>query len=741
MWYSASMSSAQRIVQVAVPSPLPRTFDYLPPKSGPLPCPGARVRVPFGRRSVVGVVIGIVEHSSLPAARLKTVQDVLDPEPLLPPDLLSLLQWASEYYHHPVGEVICSALPQALRQGRPAVVSDNDGWVITDSGRARLGTAPTLRGAPAVVLRALAGHAAAADEASLAPLSARWRSAVRSLVARGWVATVPRNCLSQPLLRVADAPEASEAQTAAIAAITGGAPGFHCYLLHGVTGSGKTEVYLRVIARVLETMAQVLVLVPEIGLTPQLVDSFRQRFSVGIAVIHSGLNDSERLCAWLKARDGSARIVLGTRSAVFVPMKALRLIVVDEEHDGSYKQQDGFRYSARDIAIRRGQREGVPVVLGSATPSLESLQNARQARYALLQLPERVGRAQLPPVRLLDLRRLARRDGLAPPLIEAVHNRLARREQSLLFINRRGFAPVLMCHDCGWFAPCPRCDARLTLHKAAGRLRCHHCGSDTDVPSACPDCQGENLRGLGEGTERVEAALARLFPEASIERIDRDSTRRKGALEEKLGRVRTGAADILVGTQMLAKGHDFPNLTLVGVLNADQGLYGYDFRSGEQLFQRIMQVAGRAGRADKPGEVLIQTFHPEHPLFLALRQHDYSGFADYALQERREAQFPPYCHLALLRAETSERGNALAFLERARAIADALEPVPGVTVMDPVPSPMERRSGRYRAQLLIHATQRPALHRFLVQWLAQITGTPFARKARWALDVDPIDMH
>ena len=735
------MSSAQRIVQVAVPSPLPRTFDYLPPKSGALPCLGARVRVPFGRRSVVGIVTGITGHSLLPAGRLKVVQDVLDPGPLLPSDLLNLLVWASEYYHHPLGEVISSALPQALRKGRPAVAGDVDGWTITESGRARLGDARPLRGVPARILHALAGHGSVADETLLAPLSSRWRAAVRSLVARGWVSAVPHDCLVRPACQVVDVPVASEAQTAAIATITGGTPGFHCYLLHGVTGSGKTEVYLRVIARVLGSEAQVLVLVPEIGLTPQLVDSFRQRFAVGIAVIHSGLNDSERLCAWLKARDGSARIVLGTRSAVFVPMKALRLIIVDEEHDGSYKQQDGFRYSARDVAIRRGQREGVPVVLGSATPSLESLHNARQARYTLLPLPERAGQAQLPTVRLLDLRRLARPDGLAPPLIEAVHDRLVRKEQSLLFINRRGFAPVLMCHDCGWFAPCPRCDARLTLHKAAGRLRCHHCGSDTGVPVVCPVCQGSNLRGLGEGTERVEAALAQIFPGASIERIDRDSTRRKGALEEKLGRVRTGAADILVGTQMLAKGHDFPNLTLVGVLNADQGLYGYDFRSGEQLFQRIMQVAGRAGRADKPGEVLIQTFHPEHPLFRALCRHDYSSFADYALQERQETQFPPFCHLALLRAESPERGSALAFLARARSIADGMELAGGVTAMDPAPSPMERRSGRYRAQLLIHAVQRPALHRFLVQWLSLIAETPLSRKVRWSLDIDPLDMH
>ncbi len=735
------MSSAQRIIQVAVPSPLCRTFDYRPPESGSLPALGGRVRIPFGRRSIIGVVTDIVTHSALPAARLKTVLEVLDLDPLFSQELLGLLQWASDYYHHPIGEVISAALPQALRHGRPAVMESPVAWSVTDSGRARLETVPLLRGAPARILQALAGAGAAVDEPALAAFSDRWRPALRSLVARGWVAAASvRNPPAGAMPRTG-APAANAAQAAAIAAITSAPPGFHCYLLHGVTGSGKTEVYLQVIARILDSGGQVLVLVPEIGLTPQLLQCFRQRFSDDIAVIHSGLNASERLEAWLRAKGGSARIVIGTRSAVFVPMKALRLIVVDEEHDASYKQQDGFRYSGRDIAIRRGQREKIPVVMGSATPSLESLHNARQGRYVLLQLPDRIGRAQLPPVRLLDLRQLAHPDGLSPPLIEALGERLSRSEQSLLFLNRRGFAPVLMCHGCGWMAPCPRCDARLTLHRADARLRCHHCGSDVRVPETCPVCQSETLRGLGEGTERVEAALSRIFPGASIERIDRDTTRRKGTLEQKLGRVRAGTADILVGTQMLAKGHDFPNLTLVGVLNADQGLYGYDFRSGEQLFQRVLQVAGRAGRGDKPGEVIIQTFHPDHPLFLALCRHDYTSFADYALSERREAQFPPYSHLALLRAEAPGQNQALAFLARAHVLAGALDSIAGVSVMDPVPSPMARRAGRYRAQLLVHAARRPALHRFLREWLLLLAADPLSRRIRWAMDVDPLDMH
>ncbi len=736
------MSSAPRIYRVAVPSPLRRLFDYLPPQSALLARPGARVRVPFGKRVVVGVVIGTADQSEISENRLKPILDVLDSGPLLPDKLLKLLLRAADYYQHPIGEVIHTALPLALRRGKPATTKSAQSWVITAAGRRQLASGGTRPGATTQILRALAEAVSPADEAVLAPFSKRWRPTVRSLVAREWVALVGRpNREPAPAADQLPAPDLNAAQKVAVAAITGGTADFHSYLLHGVTGSGKTEVYLRAIAQVLNSGAQVLVLVPEIGLTPQLIARFRQRFREPIAVIHSGLNDSERLNAWLLARDGTARIVLGTRSAVFVPMQALRLIVIDEEHDGSYKQQDGFRYSARDVAIMRAQREGVPVVLGSATPSLESLHNANEARYTLLTLPERTRQAALPPIRLLDLRRLARNNGLAPPLIDALRDRLGRQEQSLLFINRRGYAPVLMCHDCGWLAPCPRCDARLTLHKAAMRLRCHHCGGEAAVPPACPVCHGVNLHGIGEGTERVEAVLTRLFPAANIERIDRDSTRGKGVLQEKLDRVLSGKADILVGTQMLAKGHDFPNLTLVGVLNADQGLYGSDFRSAEQLFQLIMQVAGRAGRADKPGEVMIQTFHPEHPLFCALCSHDYSGFANYALKERREAQYPPFSYLALLRAESAERDSALRFLGQARAIAATVAASPAVTIMDPVPSPMERRSGRYRAQLLVQATRRRDLHCFLSDWLALLDAAPLARKARWSLDVDPIDLY
>ncbi|MGE5241851.1 MAG: primosomal protein N' [Bacteroidota bacterium] len=735
------MSATACIYQVAVPTPLQRTFDYLSAPETATLTPGTRVRVSFGKREIVGVVMGQSDRSELPRERLKPIGQALDAEPLLAPSLLNLLTWASDYYHHPIGEVIHTALPVRLREGGAAVTVGIKVWSLTSKGRAV--DRESLKRAPAQrrIFEALAAASQGLEAPQLAAVSQRWGAAIKALHAKGWVSSHQRD--SRPLSNAGQTrpPELNPGQQSAIATITKELVGFRPHLLHGVTGSGKTEVYLGVIDQVLAQGKQALVLVPEIGLTPQVVDRFERRFPVPIAVLHSGLNDQERLNAWLAARAGRARIVIGTRSAVFTPLKHPGLIVVDEEHDASYKQQDGFRYSARDVALMRASRDAIPVVLGSATPSLESLKRAREGGYSLLELPDRTGGAGMPEVRLLDMRRLKPSDGLSLPLREAIAARLQRQEQSLLFLNRRGFAPVWMCHDCGWLAPCRRCDAQLTLHQKRGRLLCHHCGAEQEITARCPSCQGENLHPLGEGTERVEGALEKFFPQARIVRIDRDSTRRKGALEEKLQRVHAGDADILVGTQMLSKGHDFPNVTLVGILNADQGLYGADFRSGERLFQMIMQVSGRAGRADKPGEVLIQTWHPDHPVFAALQRHDFHGFADFALNERRETGYPPYSHLALLRAESPRPGMALKFLADARALGLGLPPEPAVQILEPAPAPMERRAGRYRAQLLVQSAARAPLHGFLSRWLAPLAETPLAKKVRWSLDVDPVDMY
>jgi len=732
------MTAARPIVQVAVPSPLARHFDYLLPAGIAMPSAGSRVRVPFGRREVIGVVVGQADHSDLPGEKLKPLCAVLDDAPLLSSTVMELLEWAAAYYHHPVGDVLHTAMPVLLRRGAAPTRAGETLYSLTAAGQQL--PAETFRRSPVQQRLAehLARHPQGVAAGSLRPVVKNWQPPLQKMISRGWVETREGSCLPPCSRAPQAAPILTPDQATAITTIRETMGRFKCLLLHGVTGSGKTEIYLKAIEDAVASGRQVLVLVPEIGLTPQLISRFEARFQVPIAVMHSGLNEGERLCAWEAARRGEATIILGTRSAVFTPLPRLALILIDEEHDASFKQQDGFRYHARDVAIKRARLENVPVVLGSATPALESMHNVEQGRYQLLTLASRAGNAQPPHVRMLDLRRLAVQDGLSAPLVEALQERLARREQSLLFLNRRGFAPVLMCHDCGWLAPCKRCDARLTIHQRSHLLRCHHCGAEAPIPSACPNCQGSRLHGIGEGTERIETTLARLLPHARIERVDRDSTRRKGSLEGIFRRVHDGEVDILVGTQMLTKGHDFPNLTLVGVLNADQGLYSADFRSEERLVQQLVQVTGRAGRADKPGLVLVQTFHPEHPVFAALAHHDYTEFSRFALAERQGAGYPPFSHLALLRAESPKPDAALGFLHAAHVLAGRPE---GVQVMDPVPSPMERRAGRYRAQLLVQADERRALHAFLGSWYEALEHDKHARQVRWSLDVDPVDLY
>jgi len=733
------MSASMRIVRVAVAAPIRRLFDYLVPTDQPLPAPGARVRVPFGaRRTTIGVVVTVAEATGVPKQRLKSIVQTLDAKPLLPESVLSLLCWAADYYHHPIGEVMTTALPAQLRR-RDNLSARVKFWVLTAAGMAA--DVDAIKRAPVQqrVLRALKVSPRGLDASELAALSQRWRHAVDNFAAKGWLEVGERE-LSPPANNdPVTPPVLMPAQQTAVDAITA-AQGFKSFLLYGITGSGKTEVYLRVIAAALARGDHALMLVPEIGLTPQLAARLRERLQVPIAILHSGLNDQARARAWYDAVSGKVPLVVGTRSAVFTPLPRLRAIIVDEEHDVSYKQQDGFRYSARDVAVMRASLESIPIVLGSATPSLESLNRARSGAYEYLTLPARAGGAELPSVELLDMRRLAVDEGLSHPLRVAVTETLQRGEQTLLFLNRRGFAPVWMCFSCGWMAPCERCDARLTWHRASARLRCHHCGAERAPIERCPNCQTIGLHALGQGTERVEATLARLFPSARIIRVDRDSTRAKGALEAKLERVHTGDADILIGTQMLSKGHDFPNVTLVGVLNADQGLYGGDFRADERLVQQIIQVSGRSGRACRPGRVLVQTYHPDHPVFAALRRQHYDDFADYALAERRDTGYPPFGYLALLRAESPTADMAMVFLRTAHALACRLPLDVGVQLMQPVPSPMERRAGRYRAQLLVQSARRAPLHALLEPWIEQLSELKESRRVRWSIDVDPADL-
>jgi len=732
------------ILQVAIDTPLRRVFDYLPPptQSQEPPRLGVRVLVPFGRQRLIGILVGVVAESALPAGKLKSALEFLDERPVYDPVTFDLLRWAAEYYHHPIGEVYAAALPVNLRDGQPAFPSIEH-WSVTAAGREELAR-PSARRAPQQ--RALLAWLAQRAGATAAEVREAFKPAhLKTLAMRGWV--VAR--LSDP----AGGAESMQihpgglaltgAQTQAIETILTTLSSFSVHLLYGVTGSGKTEVYLQLIAAAIAQQAQALVLVPEIALTPQLVDRFRRRFSTGVAVVHSGLTDNERRDAWRAAHSGQARIVIGTRSAVFTSLPKLALIVVDEEHDASYKQQEGFRYSARDLSVMRARGAGVPVILGSATPSLESLENAASGRYTKHLLPQRPGAAQPPRMSLVDLRRHAADQGLSTPAMQAIDQHLKAGGQVIVFLNRRGYAPSLFCNSCGWVAPCAHCDARMTLHRRALKLRCHHCGAQAPVPTICLSC-GQALLAVGQGTERVEETLTRLFPDAPLARLDRDTAAARGSIQTVLERVHSGDARILVGTQMLTKGHHFPEVTLVVILDADQGLFASDFRATERLAQTITQVAGRAGREARPGEVMIQTQFPEHPLLQRLIAEGYESFAASALEERREAGWPPYSRLALLRAEAKDSLRLDSFLRAAVASGHALNESAAkesaVKILGPAAALIARRADHFRAHLLIETAVRSSLQRFLARWLPQVEALDGPTGLRWSIDVDPLEV-
>lgn len=725
-----------RTIRVAVPGPFTEPLDYLVPSRLPLPRRGVRVRVPLGRRELVGMVTAAPSGSNLAADRLRPITAVLDDEPLLDEETSSLIEWAAHYYHHPVGDAYLTALPARLRQGQAAAPAIATVWTITAEGRE---TAPEslARQAPrqAVLLEALQAEEHLSP-ARLAGFDGDPRGALQRLVERGLASLTPVPDYGLIIGRGEESNLAlNDEQIAAARAIQPG-EGHEVVLVDGVTGSGKTEIYLDAIARSLAQGLQTLVIVPEIGLTPQLVRRFQRRLPGRIAVLHSGLGDGERLNAWLAARTGEADVVIGTRSAAFVPLRRPGLIVIDEEHDASLKQQEGFRYSARDLAVLRAHRLDIPVVLGSATPSLESLENVRRGRYTRYRLCQRAGDARPPVIQLLDMRGQPTRDGLSQPLIDQIHRHLEGGGQALLFLNRRGFSPTLICHECGWLAECDRCDARYTYHRGRGRLHCHHCDRERSLPHHCPSCGSVDLRPLGLGTERIETALKAAFPETPPVRIDRDSTRRRGSFERQMEAARRGDTRLLLGTQMLAKGHHLPAVTLVAIIDADQGLFGADFRAPERLAQLVVQVAGRAGRAERSGEVAIQTHHPEHPLLQMLIHGGYPAFAEAALAEREAAGLPPARAMALLRAEAPSREAPQAFLKAALAGAPR---DPRVERLGPYPAPMERRAGRYRAQVMLQSDLRAPLQHLLTQWLPRLGRLPEARRVRWSIDVDPAE--
>lgn len=736
------------VVQVAVPVPLRRVFDYQ--YAGSAVPRGVRVRVPFGNRTAIGVVVS--NHPPHGQRQLKFIGEVLDATNLFGEKLFELLMWAARYYHHSPGDALQTALPAPLRKGKPLTDPTQSQFMrALDQEEIQLRAVPHLL-ARAPMQSQIYCHLVGAGWVQTSTLKKQFPAsgdAVRRLQEKGLIEIALRS--ASPSLRSLPSIDVSQKsaivelnpeQRSAVDAINGCAGRFGSFLLHGITGSGKTEVYLEAAHRCIANGMQVLILVPEIALTPQLVCAVRARLGDGVCVLHSALSAEKRYRAWWQARTGQAVAVLGTRSAVFTPLKFPGLIVVDEEHDISYKQQNGFRYHARDLAIKRASMENIPVVLGSATPSMETCHNAQHGRHQSLRLGARAGLAQLPRIDFINLKQHRPSAGLSNPLLQAIKQRLAQREQSIVFLNRRGFAPVAQCPSCHWQASCLRCDARLTYHRDVERFQCHHCGKVSKAELKCGEC-GEQIFLIGTGTQRLHRFLKEKFPEACISRLDRDQVTTQEQLERELEAIRCGKTDIIIGTQLIAKGHDFSKVTLVGVVDSDQGLYSMDFRAPEYLFQQLTQVSGRAGRAKSPGEVLIQTAHPDHPILQYIRQHDFEGFAQHCLAERRAANYPPFSHIALWRAESTQQTAALQFLRHTAAVGKRmleqyqLQPV---QIMDAVISPMEKLAGRYRAQLMVRSTQRGALHQLLGEWLEWMENDPQSRRARWSLDVDPMDM-
>lgn len=732
-------TTPQNALRIAVPIPLRQLFDYLPPTHCNLKHlqPGMRVRIPFQNKTLTGILIEKTQEPEYAWEKLKPALEVIDSSSIIPPDIWQLCHWAADYYQYPLGEVLAGALPVLLRQGKPAELTQETYWQLTEQGK-QIDTA-SLKRAPrqAHLLTLLAQHPEGLTAKQLRKYDVS-RSILNSAVKKEWIGT--RNEIFTSNQNVAQQPlDLNSAQQEAVTAIQSASDTFQVFLLDGITGSGKTEVYLQAISAFLAQQKQILVLVPEIGLTPQTIQRFRERFNVPVVALHSGLSEKERLNAWLTAKSGLAKIIIGTRSAIFTPFANLGLIIVDEEHDLSFKQQDNFRYHARDLAIMRAHFNKLPIVLGTATPSLETLHNVQVGRYQHLRLPERAGTAQLPDIKILDICRAPLEEGISSALLTEMTIHLQQGNQVMLFLNRRGFAPVLMCHACGWMVACKRCDMRMTYHQKPERLHCHHCDSRRHLLKQCESCNGKELFAVGLGTERLEETLQKHFPNISTARIDRDNTQRKGSLEELLEKIQRGEHRILIGTQMLAKGHHFPNVTLVAIIDADGGFFSADFRALERMGQLLLQVSGRAGRAEKPGKVIIQTHHPDHPLLHQLLRQSYHQFALSLLKEREQARLPPYFFFALFRAEAYHLDHALMFLQQIKDITRSSGE--GIRMLGPIPAPMPRRAGRHRVQLLIQAAHRPLLQNFLKSLLPEIDKIPSKHRVHWSLDVDPLEMY
>lgn len=720
-----------KIIKVALDIPVDGLFDYRLPDAEE-DVVGCRVSVPFGNRNLFGIVVECAQDSTLEPGKIREASQLYRDMPPLSAELLALFRFCSRYYQHPLGMVVMNSLPQAVRSPREFALKLPKIYCLSEKGRQE---SISPRNKNALLVREALLAKPSLDYAAIKEISPGAITALKKMLAGQLVLQCAASAAE---FHAAEGMQLKPEQQQAFDAIASSFATYRTWLLYGVTGSGKSEIYLRLAQAVLARGQQVLVLVPEINLTPQLEALFRRRFpGTIIATLHSGLSAGNRTQNWLLAQAGSAGIVLGTRLAVFAPLPQLGLIIVDEEHDQSFKQQEGLRYSARDVAVIRAKALSIPVVLGSATPSLESLHNANSGRYDLLRLTKRaIDNAALPVIKYVDTRISKCREGLSDQLLAGIAERIALGQQSLVFVNRRGYAPALSCLSCSWVASCHRCSSRLVLHLREKKLRCHYCGLEESPPLSCPDCGNLDLKPVGHGTQRIESRLVELFPGARILRIDRDSTSRRDSWNEMLLKIHGREVDILVGTQILAKGHDFPNLSLVGILNSDSAFYSTDFRATERLFSQLIQVSGRAGRAEIRGEVLIQTEFPTHPLYLSLQRHDYDAIAAMLLAERKVAGFPPFIHQALLRAEAEKIGQAFAFLEKARALAAGCDPE--IIVLEPAAANMMRLSNQERAHLLIQSNSRGKLQQFLAQWRKSMQKIP-ASTVRWHIDVDPLE--
>ncbi len=725
------------ILKVAIVVPLNQLFDYSVPAGMETPQIACRVMVRFSGCKKIAWVVKIGDSTKVPQNKLLAISSVIDKQPLWPPELWQLLKWCWTYYHHPPGEVLSTALPPLLRTSEAVNPPVTEAWKLTELGAVQIPEELHKRAPKQAALIAALAQPANAEHLNEHFQGSSWRPVLRNLLKKGWLDACSSAAAEN--LTPVPGPSLTTEQTTAISQIEKTLAGFTCSLLYGVTGSGKTEVYLQLAAKVLAAGKQVLFLVPEIGLVPQLSRRVQQRLGLKAALVHSAQSAGERYRAWYQASIGEAKVVIGTRSALFTPTPNLGLIIVDEEHDSAYKQQDHWRYSARDVAVKRASLENCPLILGSATPSLESLQNADTGRYQFPQLLARANNQPIPGWHVLEMRQQSVSEGLLPETLDLISKALANDQQVLVFLNRRGFAPVLMCHWCGWQADCERCDAPMTWHQRANHLDCHRCGVRHRVPVRCPACDSLDLRPLGEGTERIAEYLQQQFPQTPVIRFDRDTTRRKNSAADILESVREGKSSILVGTQMLAKGHHLPRVSLAVILNIDQSLFSTDFRAMEKLSQLLTQVAGRSGRGEQEGMVVLQTYHPQQAQLVQLLEQGYLPLARSMLVERQQAGLPPYSYQAMLRAEcldNSVLNRALNELARQASLL-LKESASQVEVYGPMPAIQARRAGRHRQVLLLQSSSRKELDSLLRILLPKLSGLPASHKVSWALDISP----